>query len=276
MDRPDIDFLIIGAAKCSTTWLHASLQQSPNVFMADGEPHFFSRYYDRGFDWYAEQFPEKRSGLLFGEKSNSYMSEPEAARRIHDAYPQARLVALLRNPTARAYSDYCMLYRRGTVGAEIDDYLDPDRAEFRRFIDDGLYARQLARFLELFPREQLLILIFEEFRRDPQPGLDRLARHLGQPDGSFAPFEGKVKDRAAAMVPRPIRAALKPLRPILDPIRATGPIKALRGLVARQVSYPPFKPELARRLDAYYAADIRDLEALCGRRIDGWHDAATV
>ena len=267
---PDIDFLIIGAAKSSTTWLQATLQQASNVVMPDPELHFFSREYDRGIDWYRAQFPQKSVGQIMGEKSNSYLSDPSAASRIQNSFPDVLLVVMLRNPVMRAYSDYCMLYRRGTVSNDIDNYLDPGRASFRRFIDDGLYAQQLRTYLDYFPKESILLLFFEECRNTPQDALDRLAHFLGREDGWLSPFRGKVKDSSAAMVPRPLRAALKPLRPILDPVRNTAPIQGLRGLVARGIKYPELKAELAGKLTSYYAEDVRNLEDICGRSLHIW------
>jgi len=268
--EPALDFLIIGAAKCSTTWLQASLQQASDVFMPGPELHFFSRYFDKGYSWYAEQFPQKTPGFLFGEKSNSYMSDPNAAVRIQEVYPEIKLVALLRNPVARAYSDYCMLYRRGEVGSKIEDYLDPDRASFRRFVDDGLYAAQLNHYLNYFPKEALTVLFFEDMRATPQTELDRLAQHLGRPTGALQPHNTKVKDSKAPMVPKGLRAVLKPLRPILDPIRNTAPIKGLRGLVAKEIKYPPLTAELVDKLLSYYAEDVRELEKMCDRPLDDW------
>lgn len=267
---PEIDFLIIGATKSSTTWLQATMQQAPEVVMPDPEIHFFSREFDQGFDWYAAQFSTKAPGQLMGEKSNSYLSDTAAAARIYDAYPDIRLVAMLRNPVSRAYSDYCMLYRRGTVDENIDGYLDPEKATFRRFVDDGLYAQQLHYFLDLFPKEAILILFFEESRQAPQATLDRLAHHLGHQDGWLAPHDAKVKDRSAAMVPRPLRQILKPLRPLLDPIRNTAPIKNLRGVVAQEIKYPQLDPKLSAKLTSFYEEDVSALEEICGRSLNGW------
>lgn len=273
---PDIDFLIIGATKSSTTWLQTTLQQASDVVMPDPELHFFSREYDRGIDWYRAQFPEKPVGHIMGEKSNSYLSDPSAAARIHDSLPDVLLVVMLRNPVMRAYSDYCMLYRRGTVSNDIDNYLDPGRASFRRFIDDGLYAQQLRTYLDHFSKESILLLFFEECRNSPQDALDRLAHFLGREDGWLSPSQGKVKDRSAAMVPRPLRAALKPLRPVLDPVRNTAAIQGLRGLVARGIRYPKLEPILARKLTSYYAEDVSDLEDICGRSLHVWlNDGST-
>jgi hypothetical protein len=114
----DIDFLIIGATKSATTWLQRSLKADPSVVMPtrDLELHYFSREFHRGSKWYLSHFPDRKEvGQVVGERSNSYLDTPQVAGRVHAALPHAKLVAQLRNPVDRAYSDYCMLYRRGEV-----------------------------------------------------------------------------------------------------------------------------------------------------------------
>ncbi|MDH3665210.1 MAG: sulfotransferase domain-containing protein, partial [Alphaproteobacteria bacterium] len=116
--RPD--FIIIGATKSATTWLQRCLQQHPQIFMPMSELHYFSRCYDRGDAWYQAQFAGAAPGQLIGEKSNSYFDEPPAETRLKGYAPSARLIAQLRNPIDRAYSDYCMLLRRGEVDRDIE------------------------------------------------------------------------------------------------------------------------------------------------------------
>jgi hypothetical protein len=65
-------FVIIGAVKAATTWLHVQLQQCDRVYLPDPEPKFFSQDYERGFDWYAGFFREARPSQLVGEKSADY------------------------------------------------------------------------------------------------------------------------------------------------------------------------------------------------------------
>lgn len=145
MEMGDIKFLIIGATKSATTWLQQSLQLDPQVYMPDPEIHYFSRYSDRGDQWYLDNIKPPSESLLIGEKSNSYLDTPAAAGRIHRSLPNVQLVAQLRNPVERAYSDYCMLHRRGDASADIERYLDPRQGAGGRFLEGGLYFQQLRR-----------------------------------------------------------------------------------------------------------------------------------
>lgn len=258
------DFLIAGAAKSATTWLQNSLQGSAGVFLPDPEPHFFSRRYAQGIDSYARMFAPAPPGALIGEKSNSYLTTEGAETRIHRHIPEVRLVFQLRNPVERAYSDYCMLFRRGSVDDRIRHHLDPERAAGGRFLGDGCYADHLQRWFDLFGPGPILILLYEEIARDPGANLERLAAHIGLAGTLAPPIAAKVKDATSAAVPRRLRRVLAPLRPILDPIRHTAPVRALRDAVAKPHRYPPLDPVLRAEIAAFYRPQILRLHQMTG------------
>lgn len=271
------DFIIAGAAKSATTWLQQSLQQSPRIAMPSHEPHFFARRYDEGIDAYLAELGPVPSGVLLGEKSNSYLSEPAAAARIHRHIPHVRLIFQLRDPVARAYSDYRMLLRRGTVGRDIANHLDPRRAAGERFLADGCYGTHLRRYYDLFDPSQILVLRYEDILTQPQQQLDRFAAHLGLGENLAPPLEARVKDARTATVPRPLRRVLAPLRPMLDPIRHTAPMQKLRGLVARKEIYPSFDADLRAAVSDFYQPQIDALQDLTGIDFGAWrtpHDEA--
>lgn len=267
------DFVIIGAAKSATTWLQRSLQSHPAIFMPDPELHFFSRAYDRGLAWYAAQFAAGAMRLR-GEKSNSYLDTPEAAARLHRALPRAKLIAQLRNPVERAYSDYCMLYRRGEVDGRIEQHLDVSQARFRRFVEGGRYAEQLQRFLDLYPREQLFVPLYDDVQRRPELVLNQACKFLGvpalPPDALLA---RRVKDKTAHMVPPALRRRLRPFKPLVHPMRGTWWFEKARALVARELRYPAMTPELRTRLVDYYSAEVERLGRMLGRDLSFWLSA---
>ena len=187
MRLDDIDFLIIGATKSATTWLQKSLQTDPQVAMPDPELHYFSRESSRGDDWYLAQFPENAANRVAGEKSNSYLESADAAKLIAAKLPGVKLVAQLRNPVERAYSDYCMMYRRGEIGRDVARYLDPDRPQNTRLISAGLYYRQLRAFYDRFPSDHILVTLFDDMRSEPAKHLAAVRDFLGLP-ASQAPY----------------------------------------------------------------------------------------
>ena len=264
------DFIIAGAAKSATTWLQQSLMQSPRVSMPSHEPHFFSRRYEEGIGAYLTELGSADPGVLLGEKSNSYLTEPAAAGRIRRHLPEVRLIFQLRDPVARAYSDYMMLLRRGSVDRDIARHLHPRHASTERFLSDGCYAQHLSRFYESFAPEQILLLRYEDILTAPQTQLDRFAGHLGLTDRLAPPLSGRVKDARTATVPRPLRRLLRPFRPLLDPVRKTTPMRWLRGLVARPETYPEFDKDLRNAVAEFYAPQIDTLQKLTGVDFTAW------
>lgn len=271
MTIDDIHFLIIGAAKSATTSLQRTLQADASVYMPGPELHYFSREYHRGPAWYLEQFSGARPGKIIGEKSNSYLDTPEAAARIHATLPSVRLIAQLRNPIERAYSDYCMLYRRAEVGRDIDVHLDPRRAADGRFLRGGLYHDQLQRFFDLFHRDQILVVFFEDFRKDARAQVGDIRSLIGlPPDFELAPHKEKVKDKTSPTFSPELRRRLSWLKPAAAPFRQFTTFKALRNLLVRETVYSPLTPELRNRLIEFYAPDTEKLGKLLGRDMSKW------
>lgn len=267
----DIRFLIIGATKSATTWLQRSLQTDPRVVMPGPELHYFSRDHERGAEWYLEQFPQIAEGQFAGEKSNSYLEHPAAARRIHEVLPHARLIVQLRNPIERAYSDYCMLVRRGEVGGDIESHLDPRRAADGRFLAGGRYFSQLEPYLELYDADRILIVLYEDMKSDAVAHLDQVRRFLGlDGEASIAPVEEKVKDRTTPVIPPGLRRVLRPLKPIVSPLRGHPYFKALRARIAHTPQYAALSPDLRDRLVAYYAEEAAGLGRLMQRDLTHW------
>jgi hypothetical protein len=271
MKLEEIDFLIIGAAKCATTWLQVQLQKNPSIYMPDPELHYFSREFDRGNQWYSDQF-EVRDGVnLIGEKSNTYLSDPLACERICKALPEIKLVAQLRNPVDRAYSDYCMLFRRGDVSGDIKDHLDPKNAAGSRFFETGYYADQLAPFIERYGRETLLILDFHNVTKTPKAQMDLVYNHLL---GVNAPFEEpqakSVKDKTEKRISPNMRKRLKWIKPLAKPLRNNKLFKSAWQALASDPVYPELTDDLRKALTDHYQPSLEKLRGLTGWQTDNW------
>ncbi|MEZ5091958.1 sulfotransferase [Nocardioides sp.] len=209
------DYLVIGAKKGGTTSVVNWLVEHPQVMplfprmQRHKSPHYFDINFDRGLSWYLSHFPskparrvhERRFGAArTGEASPYYLFHPAAPERIHDQVPQARLVAILREPVSRAYSNF---WDRVATGNEtlptFEDALDAEEQRLARATDDwlrvpghydfdhdhhsylarGRYAEQLERYFAHFPREQLLVLPLDALHRDPEGSFRRVEDHLG-------------------------------------------------------------------------------------------------
>ena len=133
--RPLPDFLVLGAQKAGTTALYAYLRWHPGITGPSWkEVSFFDRHWWRGPAWYRGQFPLRSGTRLVGEASPSYLFHPLAPERVRALVPDARLVALVRDPVARAYSHYQHEVALGREPLSFEDALaaEPERTRGRR------------------------------------------------------------------------------------------------------------------------------------------------
>jgi hypothetical protein len=273
MAKPLPDFVIIGATKAATTWLLQNLQAHPQIFMPGGEQelHYFSRHFDRGEAWYRSHFAAAADGQVIGEKSASYLPHPEAPVRLRALLPEARLVAQLRNPIERAYSDYCMHYRRGQVGRDLARYLDPEGTPIPRLLEDGLYFRHLTAFRAVFPSNRIKVILYDDIRREPAPVFREVCTHIGvEPRADTALLNRRIKNKHTAVVPPFARRVLAPLKGAVRPFRKSRVFRFARSLIARQLDYPELTLPVRQQLCDYYRTDVAALEGLLGRDLGHW------
>lgn len=270
-EAPLPNMIVIGAAKSATTWIARQLRTRPDMFMPGPEPHYFSRDFDKGLQWYQSLFADARPGQLVAEKSADYLAHPHAPARIAALLPSVQLIAQLRNPVERAYSDYCMLFRRGQVDGDVARHLHSRTAIESRFLEDGLYGRHIRRFLDHFPREQLKIILHEDIKRDPAGVTAGVLQTLGLPPlPDSAHLEARVNDGASPLVPLALRRLPSPIKRMVAPLRGNALFEGARNLIARPVRYPPLPDDVRRYLVDFYQQDIEDLAHILDRPLSGW------
>lgn len=264
-------FIIIGAIKAATTWVAHQLREHPALFLPKPEPHYFSTEYHRGPGWYGSQFATAAPEQRIGEKSADYLSHPRAAGRMALKIPDVRLIAILRNPVERAYSDYCMLFRRGTVSGDPERYLRTSNPEERRFLDNGLYAQHLGRYLDHFSREQICLLLHEDVSREPARVIAEVSNHIGI-EAVIRPVEmgARKNDSATPILPLPIRRAARPFKSFVSNFRDQPWFRTMHGALAREMRYPPLTEDLRARLTDFYHGDVEDLGRMLGRDLTPW------
>jgi hypothetical protein len=218
------DFVIIGAQKAGTSSVFWELCQHPDVATPlRKEVHFFDLYFHYGTPWYRAHFPYRWESTRFtGESSPYYLFHPHAPARLHSVLPNAKLVAMLRNPIDRTWSHYHHQVKLGHEPLSFEDALaaEPERleGELDRLLADpkyragnyagfsyrarSCYAEQLARWLALFPREQLLVLRFEDLAERPDDVYRKLLGFLGLSEWDREDFRvhnaGRYDDRLSA------------------------------------------------------------------------------
>jgi hypothetical protein len=301
------NFLIIGAQKAGTTALYQHLKQHPDVFMSPvKEPHFFA-FEGRDLDFhgprdreilghmvtsgegaYRDLFAGAGGEKVRGEASAMYLYMPEAVGGIRRHAPDAKLVAVLRNPADRAYSSFLHMIRDGRE--PIPDFGRALAAEEERVRGNwspiwhyrrmGFYHEQISRYREAFGPEQLRFYLYEDLEGDPEGVLRDIYEFVGI-DPAFVPdvssrynVSGIPKNKLLHALhrfllrPNPVKAAFKPFFPKkLRRRMVEGSLNTLRN---RNLVKPPFPEKVRRGLIEGYREDILKLETLIGRDLSGW------
>lgn len=202
-----LDFMIVGAQKCGTTALASFLNEHPQIRMSNPkEVHLFDDPESIGMsrkeiaDHYARVFPDA-SDHVRGEATPIYFYYSEIAERLKDYNPALKVIVLLRDPVARAYSHYRMEFERGNetlsywrallaeplrLRADRDKY-EKDSAH-RRFSyrDRGCYSTQLLSIYRCFPSQQVLVLNNFHLRHRHDTTMTRVFDFLKVPDRKVA------------------------------------------------------------------------------------------
>ena len=211
------DFLGIGAVKAGTTWLHQNLYKHPELYLPITKPlRYFDRHCDKPIETYKGLF---RPGAerVRGEISASYSVLPVATiRYIHQLMPQAKLIFLLREPKARAWSEAKMEFGvvRGLGDKAIsdDEYCDFIGSEQCRSRTD--YRAILANWTSIFPKSQLFTSLIDDVRERPKELLMQVFEFLGvSPGVDYAeyPLETKIFEGRAMKLPERCRQLLDSL-----------------------------------------------------------------
>lgn len=262
-------FLGIGALKAGTTTLHAWLEAHPQVSLAEGrkEVMFFDRHWDRGVDWYAAHFANAGDRVP-GEVTPSYLFDPNAPARAASVVPDARLLLMLRDPIARLVSQHSFFVQETAYTGDLRTFLQDHPNAMER----GLYAAQIRRWLDHFPRAALLTLLLEEASAEPEIAVARVYHHVGV-DASFVPsnLRERANESGTSRFPTLRKLGRRTARwlydhdlgPVVQAVKRTG---AQRLLVrAKKGPKDPLPPDLRKRLLDAYADDLVDLSKLLDR-----------
>ena len=163
-----------------------------------------------------------------------------------------------------------MLYRRGEVDRNISHYLDARQASIGRFLENGLYQRQIEAYAQLYPTDRMLILFYEDMLAGPREQLRIAGDFLGLAGAAIDPVGGRVKDRAEPMIPPGLRKVLRPFKSLIQPFRRHRTFKAIRRRLANEIAYPPLSADLRARLVDFYADDVARLGRYVRRDLSEW------
>ena len=280
------NFVVIGAGKAGTTSLYQYLREHPQVYMSPIKETNFLAYDPEqpgelvwggpprtGFaivdlESYRALFAGVTEEIAIGEASPLYLDSLTAPGRIRDTLPDVRLIACLRQPADRAYSAYSMGPPPGQPQPSVREALRPDS----EMVQQGFYHALLGRYFDLFDRERIEVILFDDLQARPLETMQGIYRFLGV-DDRFEPDidvrhnpSGRARSRLlhAVITSRALRSALEPFVP--ERLRRA----ALRIRNHNLQPVPPLPTDLRRELTDLYREDILRLQELIQRDLSHW------
>ncbi len=289
--NPLPDFFIVGAPKAGTTSLYFYLEQHPEIFMSPvKETNFFSYdltvkqnlyYKERGIsEWneYVGLFKGAENKKAIGEASVSYLFYPEVAEAIKSKFPNGKIIIMLRNPVERAMSHYYMDHKLGYVQTSFDEILfakNKTRLQelyYQQFISLGMYYEQVKRYVTVFGKEKVMIIFFEDFKKDTHAVVKNLYHFLGVNENDEIDTE---KKHNTFQTPRNrfVHAFYKN-KFLRSTVKKIIPEKQIEGV--KNIFLTKKKNKISeivtQHMKELYKPDIQQLEKLVNRDLSSWYE----
>ncbi|HYC33165.1 MAG TPA: sulfotransferase [Gemmatimonadales bacterium] len=295
------NFFIVGAPKCGTTALHRYLSPHPNIFLSRlKEPHYFAK--DLGtypaaktLEQYLALFEERTPAhTRVGEASVYYLRSRVAIGNIREFNPDARLIAMLRNPVEMVYSLHSQLLywgeesepdfetawrlqERRAAGHDIPPRSrEPSLVQYEHI---GRLGSQTERMLSIFPREQVRLILYDDFAADPQRVYDDVLRFLGVPHDGRTEFP-KVNDNKRArlgwlgwFIRKPPPALRRSYRKLKRSVGGSGLDAVKREVVSRNTvkeKRSPLSAEFREELVEAFRGEVDLLSRILDRDLSHW------
>lgn len=287
-----VDFLGVGAARTGTTWIYQALKEHPEVCMSKTkEIHFFNKYHgfhkknvdwafnQKSIDWYLSHFEHCNPSKIKGEMDTRYLYERNALKLIKKTFPDVKIIVTLRNPIERAYSNY--FYHLKQYPEQYDRYptFEAMIEKEEEVLREGLYSDHLANCLEIFGRENILILFHSDLKKDASNYLRKIHQFLNI-DKDFEPSFLKSKVNSSSQSSYTLSKLSYFLKKWTRPLpgnellfsilRKSGLTNFIKSTSFIGAEKPDMKPKTRSRLQRYYRNDIKQIEELVDKDLSHW------
>lgn len=295
------NFLIVGAPRSGSTSLYEYLNLHPQIFMSPNkEPSFFAfegetpnfagpdmEYINQGIVTRLSDYEDLFHGAVgqhvaLGEATPLYLYGPYAAERIHHHIPHAKIIAILRNPVDRAYSNYRQHLLAGHELLSFDQACarESERARanwswYWRYLDMGFYYLQLKRYFDRFSASQIRVYLFDDLEASPITVVRDILRFLGVSD--TVDLDVSIRYNASGVPKsRLLNSLVFDRNGIKEVLKLLLPGAFLRRLKARSMRTnlinEPLEPGVRQRLTDLFRDDLKKVETLIGRDLSMWYD----
>ena len=274
------NFICIGAQKAGTTTLFDLLKDHPDIFLPEmKEVHYFDYKIKRmPSDWYeTEVFGNVKQEKAIGEISPHYIHHPDAPKRMYELNPDLKLIALIREPVGRAYSQYYMNVRLGVEKSKLPfEELLKLEAEGKRqtnYLLQGYYTRHFKRYFDYFPPEQILMILFEDFIGKRKAEIYRQVLQFLEVDEH--PMPEQVHSNKASLPKAGFLRFVYSQNRLITSLRdGLNHLPGIKNGVKQMLTKKP--PALSRELkqqllETYYQHEIPEVERLLKRDLSHWY-----
>jgi len=291
------NFIVIGAMKAATTSLYTYLKQHPKIFMTKvKEPMFFNNFQQENnykilgsknkkpntLEEYLTMFKDVKNEKAIGEASPAYIYNPKAPQLIKEHLPNVKIIAILRQPTDRAYSNYLHAKRADRENSDtFQEAIEVEKKKIKdnwsplyHYIEKGYYSVQLKRYYQFFPKENIRVYLFEDVVKNTKETLKDIFKFLEVDENveidtsKKANVSGTPSGLMGWILKKMRYYNLMPKFAISDYLP-----KFVVKLIFKSVYKPTEKlNEDSRReiTEKYYKDEIRILEKLVDRDLSSW------
>lgn len=281
---PKCQFIGIGVQKSASTWVHRILEDHPEIISSNPkELDFFSFNYDKGENWYHSHFNgfgEEKKESMSGEISPSYFNDLKAPTRVHSYNPDIKIIVTLRDPLERAYSNHLHLIREELY--KFDDIsFEYGTNHYPEYIDQSFYFKHLSNWFKLFPKQNFLILLQEDIRRDPVGCSIQVYQFLGIDEKHQSQFLNRQANVSFKPKSRILDTFYKSTSSFLTKIGLQKFVKLIKkqsffislrdkNRVHLSKSVPEISPETKRKVMDKFSDDLVNLSSLIERDSFPW------